>query len=140
MEPIFACEDIEFIGLNVQSQHPINKLPPPAPAFLTGKGKQMVPKSFNDVCKRAAGRRRHLADRRAVQDERRLQVLDVLLNLEWQSYGVGRVLAKNLSVDAATISRDIQFLRNWREHLIETKRTTFFSPRAELINVFGISW
>ena len=45
------------------------------------------------------------------------------------------MLAKTLSVDQATISRDIQYLRNWREQLIETKRTTFRS--RGIAKIFG---
>lgn len=43
-----------------------------------------------------------------------------LLKRGWQTYGAGRVLARNLSVDPATISRDIRSLRKWREYIIGT--------------------
>lgn len=97
--------------------------------------KKWVPKNFDEVCKRAAGRRRYQAERRYAQDERQLVVLTELLRLEWRSYGFGRILAKNLSVDAATISRDIHYLRSWREGLIESKSLTMFAP--SIVKTFG---
>jgi len=78
-----------------------------------------IPKNFNQVCKRAAGRRRYHARRRRRRDARQLLVMEALLKLGWKSYGAGRVLAKALSVDAATISRDIRYIQNWRDSLIK---------------------
>jgi hypothetical protein len=49
--------------------------------------------------------------------------MEVLLKLNWESYGVGRVLAKALSVDAATISRDVRYILNWRESLLKQEGT-----------------
>jgi hypothetical protein len=80
-----------------------------------------IPKTFRGVCKRAAGRRRYHAQRRRERDKRQLIVLGVLVHLKWQSYGVGRILADSLSVDAATISRDIKYLRKWRTSMIKTQ-------------------
>ena len=83
-----------------------------------------IPKTFRGVCKRAAGRRRYHAQRRRARDKRQLVVLGVLVQLKWQSYGVGRILADSLSVDAATISRDIKYLRKWRTSLINSPHLT----------------
>lgn len=78
-----------------------------------------IPKDFNEACKRAAGRRRYHAKRRRFRDERQLAVAKVLLVLNWESFGYGRPLAELLSVDPATISRDIRDLRKWRRSFIE---------------------
>ena len=83
-----------------------------------------IPTTFDAACKRAAGRRRYHAQRRRVRDKRQLIVLAVLLDLNWQSYGAGRILARSLAVDTATISRDIQYLRNWRRSLIKSYQLT----------------
>jgi hypothetical protein len=40
--------------------------------------------------------------------------MEILVQLKWQHYGAGRILAKALSVDPATISRDINYLLKWR--------------------------
>jgi hypothetical protein len=77
-----------------------------------------IPRTFDAVCRRAAGRRRYHAQRRRARDKRQLIVLGVLVDLKWQSYGTGRLLANSLSVDPATISRDIQYLRKWRRSLL----------------------
>jgi len=85
---------------------------------------QWIPTTFEQACKRAAGRRRYHAERRRKRDERQLLVMDMLLRVNWQSYGIGRVLADELSVDAATISRDIRYIREWREHFIKAHRVS----------------
>jgi len=77
------------------------------------------PKTFKGICKRAGGRRRYNAQRQGVRDQRQLLVMEVLLESHWQSYGLGKILAKHLDVDAATISRDIRYLREWRDSLIK---------------------
>lgn len=83
-----------------------------------------IPKTFDAACKRAAGRRRYHAHRRRARDKRQLVIMGVLVQLNWNSYGLGRVLADYLSVDAATISRDIKYLRKWRTSLIQTQHLT----------------
>jgi len=83
-----------------------------------------IPKTFDAVCRRAAGRRRYHAQRRRARDKRQLIVLGVLVHLKWQSYGFGRALANSLSVDPATISRDIQYLRKWRSSLLKENLMT----------------
>lgn len=84
-----------------------------------------IPKTFDAVCRRAAGRRRYHAQRRRERDKRQLIVLGVLVLLKWQSYGVGRLLANSLSVDPATISRDIQYLRKWRRYFLNGETEDF---------------
>lgn len=84
-----------------------------------------IPKTFDAVCRRAAGRRRYHAQRRRERDKRQLIVLGVLVHLKWQSYGVGRLLANSLSVDPATISRDIQYLRKWRRSFLRRESEDF---------------
>jgi hypothetical protein len=77
------------------------------------------PKTFKGICKRAGGRRRYNAQRQGVRDQRQLLVMEVLLESQWQSYGFGKILARDLHVDAATISRDIRYIREWRDSLIK---------------------
>jgi len=76
--------------------------------------RKWIPKTFEEACKRASGRRRYHAQRRRARDKRQLLVMDILLQLKWQHYGVGRILAEALSVDPATISRDIKDILKWR--------------------------
>ena len=83
-----------------------------------------IPTTFDAACKRAAGRRRYHAQRRRARDKRQLIVLAVLLDLNWQSYGAGRILARSLAVDTATISRDIQYLCKWRASLSKSYQLT----------------
>lgn len=78
-----------------------------------------IPKTFDQVCKRAAGRRRYHAQRRRERDNRQLAIMGVLVQTKWQHYGMGRALAEALSVDPATISRDIRDILRWRKALIK---------------------
>jgi len=45
--------------------------------------------------------------------------MGILVELNWPGYGIGRPLAKALSVDPATISRDLKYIRTWRASLIK---------------------
>lgn len=78
-----------------------------------------IPKSFEEVCKRAAGRRRYHAKRRRARDKRQLMIMGILVTLNWPRYGMGRILAERLSVDPATISRDLRYIRDWRASLMK---------------------
>jgi predicted DNA-binding transcriptional regulator YafY len=73
--------------------------------------KAWVPTSFNDICKRAAGRRRYHAGRQRAQFTRQLKVLKELQQANWENYGLGRRLAREFGVSEATVSRDIRHLR-----------------------------
>jgi hypothetical protein len=78
-----------------------------------------IPKTFEQACKRAAGRRRYNAQRQRARDQRQLGIMGILVELNWPRYGIGRKLAKVLSVDPATISRDLKYIRRWRTTFIE---------------------
>lgn len=78
-----------------------------------------IPKTFEQAYKRAAGRRRYHARRRRARDERQLVIMGILVQLHWRSYGFGRILAEALSVDPATISRDIKYIRKFRVSLVK---------------------
>jgi hypothetical protein len=84
--------------------------------------RKWIPKTFEEACKRAAGRRRYHAQRRCARDKRQLLIMDILVQLNWQHYGAGRILAEALSVDPATISRDIKYILEWRASLTEGQR------------------
>src|SRR5260370_22818777 len=73
--------------------------------------KAWIPTNFDDVCKRAAGRRRYHAERQKIQWKRQLKVLSELEQANWETFGKGRMLARELGVSEATISRDI---KHWR--------------------------
>jgi len=70
-----------------------------------------IPKNFEEACKRAAGRRRYLAQRQKAQWGRQIEVLGELQKSNWETYGLGRALARSLRVSEATISRDIRQLK-----------------------------
>jgi hypothetical protein len=78
-----------------------------------------IPKNFEEVCKRVAGRRRYHSERRQQRDQRQLVIMGILIRLDWPRYGYGRALAELLSVDPATISRDLKYIREWRASLLE---------------------
>ena len=81
--------------------------------------RKWIPKTLKQACNRAAGRRRYHAQRRRARDERQLVIMDILVQLNWQHYGIGRRLAEALSVDPATISRDINYILKWRASFVE---------------------
>lgn len=81
--------------------------------------RKWIPKSFEQACKRAAGRRRYHAQRRRARDERQLVIMGILVQLNWQHYGIGRKLGEALSVDPATISRDINYILKWRASFVK---------------------
>jgi hypothetical protein len=81
--------------------------------------RKWVPVTFEEACKRAAGRRRYHAQRRRARDKRQLLIMGILVDLNWPGYGIGRVLAKSLSVDPGTISRDLKYIRKWRASVIK---------------------
>lgn len=89
-----------------------------------------IPRTFDEACRRAAGRRRYLAQRREIQSKRQHDVLRALQAQEWlkegwQSYGVGRTLAKQLNVSEATISRDLRHFMTLRLNLGEHAQGAF---------------
>jgi hypothetical protein len=80
-----------------------------------------IPRTFEEAYKRAAGRRRYHAKRRRMRDKRQLIIMGILVELNWPSYGIGRKLAKAFSVDPATISRDLKYIRKWRASLLKQR-------------------
>jgi len=79
--------------------------------------KSWIPKNFDEVCRRAAGRRRYHATRQKKQFERQMKVLGELERADWENYGMGRMLARKLGVSEPTICRDIRHLRDLRRKL-----------------------
>ena len=86
--------------------------------------REWIPKTFEQACKRAAGRRRYHAKRQRARDERQLVIMGLLSEIGWANYGAGRILAKCLSVHSATISRDLKYLREWRASFITQQKIT----------------
>ena len=74
------------------------------------------PQSFNEACKRAAGRRAYNKRRRLARQRR---VTAILRLLDVQPDLSGRNLAATLKVHEATISRDLKFIRKVRRHYLK---------------------
>lgn len=74
---------------------------------------------FDSVCKRAAGRRRYNAKRRAEARERYLQVLKVIMPPDGRKRGTQAQLARALGVHRSTISRDVA---KWKRFLLDVMR------------------
>lgn len=81
--------------------------------------KAWIPSNFDEVRKRAAGRRRYHAERQAIQFKRRIKVLHAMEN-GTQGYGAGVKLARVLGVSLATISRDMAHWHKFRAKLGES--------------------
>jgi hypothetical protein len=75
-----------------------------------------VPTAWDEVCRRAGGRRRYNAGRRFLRDERRARIVCRLagtgLLYERGRSGLQAVLARELRVSPSTISRDLRALRS----------------------------
>jgi hypothetical protein len=71
---------------------------------------------FDVVCKRAAGRRRYNAKRRAEARERYLQVVEAIMPPSGRKRGSQAQLARALGVHRSTICRDVA---KWRLFLLE---------------------
>ena len=65
------------------------------------------PKTFDEACKRAAGRRAYNRARRLQRADR---ILDILSLLDGKPSRSGRDLARRLGVHESTISRDLKFI------------------------------
>lgn len=74
---------------------------------------------FDAVCKRAAGRRRYNAKRRAEARERYLQVVEAIMPTGGHMRGTQAQLARVLGVHRSTICRDVA---KWRRFLLEVMR------------------
>jgi hypothetical protein len=74
---------------------------------------------FDAVCKRAAGRRRYNAKRRAEARERYLQVVEAIMPTGGRKRGTQAQLARVLGVHRSTICRDVA---KWRRFLLEVMR------------------
>ena len=79
--------------------------------------KPWIPANANEAYKRAAGRRRYHAERQRARDKRHLKIMRIMSESDWPLYGAGKILAKKLSVNPSTISRDLRFIRAWRKRL-----------------------
>lgn len=87
--------------------------------------RKWIPATFEEACKRAAGRRRYHAERRRARDKRQLLIMRYMVDGNWPGHGIGRVLARKHSVDPATISRDLKYIRKFREHLVKRHGSNF---------------
>ncbi|HEV7746107.1 MAG TPA: hypothetical protein VGO56_13995 [Pyrinomonadaceae bacterium] len=104
--------------------------------------------TFEQACKRKGGRRRYQAQLQRARDERQLIIMVILVEMNWPRHGIGRDLAKALSVDPATICRDLKYIRSWRTTLMgESKESEELVDaiirRLVLASIhprFGFSW
>ncbi len=68
-----------------------------------------MPATWDEVCRRASGRRRYNADRKLQAQMRRLEVASLMQR--WGGgHGVQARIARHLGVSEATISRDVRAL------------------------------
>ena len=74
---------------------------------------------FDSVCKRAAGRRRYNAERRAEARERYKLVVEAIMPPEGRKRGSQAQLARALGVHRSTICRDVA---RWKRLLQEVMR------------------
>lgn len=74
---------------------------------------------FDSVCRRAAGRRRYNAGRRAEAKERYKLVVEAILSPDGRKRGSQTKLAQALGVHRSTISRD---MAKWRQTLLDAIR------------------
>jgi hypothetical protein len=95
--------------------------------------KKWIPKTPQEIYKRAAGRRRYHAKRRRARDKRQLAIMKILVQRNWKHYGMGRILAKAFGVDPATISRDLSYIVKLRARLVQ-KETITFIDREKLVD------
>lgn len=75
-----------------------------------------APTDFDLVCRRAAGRRRYNAERRAEARERYKQVVEAVMSPNGRKRGSQAQLARALGVSRSTICRDVA---KWRRFLLE---------------------
>lgn len=69
--------------------------------------------SFDQICKRAGGRRRYNHQREIAKEARRKEVERLLNEYGRKAWGVQARIARELGVSEATISRDIESIRVW---------------------------
>ena len=62
--------------------------------------------------RRASGRRRYNAGRKRVKQHRRMTIILRLAGLGTRPWGIQKALAEALDVSEATISRDLEAIRN----------------------------
>ncbi len=68
------------------------------------------PRTFDEACKRAAGRRAYNAQRQRARERR----ISLILALQDRESPTGRELAARFGVHEATISRDLAFIEKLR--------------------------
>ena len=70
-----------------------------------------TPTDFGTVCRRAGGRRRYNARRRAEKQWRRAQIIALVPYDRRGVWGVQALLAERFGVSKSTISRDFEAIR-----------------------------
>ena len=78
-----------------------------------------APTDFESVCRRAAGRRRYNAKRRAEARERYKIVVEAIMPTNGRKRGSQAQLARALGVSRSTICRDVA---KWRRLLLDVMR------------------
>lgn len=75
-----------------------------------------APTDFDLVCRRAAGRRRYNAERRAEARKHYKQVIEIVMSPDGRKRGSQAQLARALGVSRSTICRDVA---KWRRFLLK---------------------
>lgn len=70
--------------------------------------KGWTPRSFDEACRRAGGRRRYNLARSLAREDRRRELMRLMDLPIGQGYGAGKRLAERLGVSAQTISHDMK--------------------------------
>lgn len=74
------------------------------------------PTCWDEVCRRAAGRKRYNKARGLLQWVRRVRVAELLDRHGWFTYGTKARIADELRVSRSVITRDVQFFRQLNCH------------------------
>jgi hypothetical protein len=71
-----------------------------------------APTDFGTVCRRAGGRKRYNAMRKAAKQWRRIQIISMTAGMNRRKWGLRKRLAAELGVSVRTISEDFKAIRN----------------------------
>lgn len=92
----------------------------------------MAPLTFEQVCKRAGGRRRYNRQRQVAAEQRRAQVRELLARYGRKGRGTQARIARELGVSEATVSRDVRDILFWQwatEHPAAALRKLYGWPK-----------
>lgn len=95
------------------------------------------PRTFDEACRRAAGRRAYNR-RRRLERARRISALFALL--DWEPGLTGRELAARFGVHESTVSRDLRFVREVRARWASMMGKIKVGPRLSEFRPSSFAW